>query len=203
VGGVEHETAHTGQLARAALSKRRAPARTKFPTIRPCASPWLAARNYGPKSGHVPPSSLSQGGVRSGIVNKFALRISHLPDQRESETCGSGKRKIPQQQISNELIGFCHFHFLARLRGRLIEIGRDARKTIVIATVYPIKSAAIVISTRPPIQLEGCRWIKRKAVTWGTVDYRMQTSGALFWQQAPAARCYSPRSFTASSRETA
>jgi hypothetical protein len=31
-------------------------------------------------------------------------------------------------------------------RGRLIEKGRDAKKTIAIATAYPIRSAAIVIS---------------------------------------------------------
>ena len=38
-GGVEHETEHKGQLARAATRKPRVPARTKFPIPRPCASP--------------------------------------------------------------------------------------------------------------------------------------------------------------------
>jgi len=35
--GVEHETEHTGQSARVALSKRRGPAQTRFPTTRSCA----------------------------------------------------------------------------------------------------------------------------------------------------------------------
>jgi hypothetical protein len=48
--------------------------------------------------------------------------------------------------MSLQLIGFCHFHFLAWLRGRLIKIGRDAKKTIAIATAYPIRSLAIDIS---------------------------------------------------------
>jgi hypothetical protein len=38
-GGVEHETEHKGQLARAATRKPRVPARTEFPTPRPCAPP--------------------------------------------------------------------------------------------------------------------------------------------------------------------
>ena len=37
--GAEHETEHTGQLARTATGKPRVPARTKFPTLRPCAPP--------------------------------------------------------------------------------------------------------------------------------------------------------------------
>jgi hypothetical protein len=32
------------------------------------------------------------------------------------------------------------------VRGRLIEIGWDAKNTIAIATAYPIRSAAIVVS---------------------------------------------------------
>jgi hypothetical protein len=52
------------------------------------------------------------------------------------------------------LIGFCHLLLhrpslaghRALWRGRLIEKGRDAKKTIAIATAYPIRSAAIVIS---------------------------------------------------------
>jgi hypothetical protein len=44
------------------------------------------------------------------------------------------------------MIGFAIFHSIDRVRGRLIEIGRDAKKTIAIATAYPIRSAAIVIS---------------------------------------------------------
>jgi hypothetical protein len=43
------------------------------------------------------------------------------------------------------LIDPCHLSLHWR-RGRLIEIGRDATKTIAIATAYPIRSAAIVIS---------------------------------------------------------
>ena len=38
-GGVEHETEHKGQLARAATRKPRVPARTKFSTPPPCAPP--------------------------------------------------------------------------------------------------------------------------------------------------------------------
>ena len=40
-GGVEHETEHTGPLGRAAPRNRRVPARTRFPTTRPCAPPKL------------------------------------------------------------------------------------------------------------------------------------------------------------------
>jgi hypothetical protein len=36
-------------------------------------------------------------------------------------------------------------------------------------------------------------------MTWDTVDYRMERSGAPFSQQEPAAWRYSPRSFAASS----
>src|SRR6516225_5542080 len=38
-GGVEHEREHTGQLTQAAARKPRVPARTKFPTPRPCGPP--------------------------------------------------------------------------------------------------------------------------------------------------------------------
>jgi hypothetical protein len=44
---------------------------------------------------------------------------------------------------------FAIFHSLGRVRVRLIEIGRDAKKTIAIATAYPIRSDAIVISKGP------------------------------------------------------
>ena len=72
VGGVEHETEHTGPLARAAPRNRRVPARTKFPTTRPCAPPWLVARNYDPKSDHVSPSSLSQGAFSVALSTGLA-----------------------------------------------------------------------------------------------------------------------------------
>jgi hypothetical protein len=44
------------------------------------------------------------------------------------------------------LIGLYHFSLHGHVRGRLIAIGRDAKKTIAIATAYPIRSAAIVNS---------------------------------------------------------
>lgn len=81
--------------------------------------------------------------------NSTPARASVLPDKRESESSGNGRREIAQQEKrhqSRQLIGFCHFSLQDRARGRLIAIGRDAKKTIAIATAYPMRSAVIVIS---------------------------------------------------------
>ena len=43
---MEHETEHTGQLARAATRKPRVPARTKFPIPRPCAPPTFPSPSW-------------------------------------------------------------------------------------------------------------------------------------------------------------
>ena len=74
---------------------------------------------------------------------------------------------------SRQLIGFCHFHSIDRVSGRSIEIGRDAKKTITIANAYPYRSDAIV--NLQMAQLQRATSIRRKAVTWGTVDYRTRT----------------------------
>jgi hypothetical protein len=44
-----------------------------------------------------------------------------------------------EKESACRLIGLCQFHSIERFRGRLIEIGRVAKKTIAIATAYPIK----------------------------------------------------------------
>jgi hypothetical protein len=88
-------------------------------------------------------------------LSRIVLHV--LPDKRESKSSGNGKHEITQQQKnhqSRQLIGFCHLLLhrpslaghRALWRGRLIEKGRDAKKTIAIATAYPMRSAAIVIS---------------------------------------------------------
>ena len=59
-------------IQEAAPRNRRVPARTKFPTTRPCAPPWLVARNYDPKSDHVSPSSLSQGAFSVALSTGLA-----------------------------------------------------------------------------------------------------------------------------------
>jgi hypothetical protein len=99
-----------------------------------------------------------------------ALSGYTLPNKRESKGCGNGKHEIAQQQKwhqSCQLIGFCHVplhvptlaYRLALWRGRLIEKGRDAKKTIAIATAYPIRSAVIVVSKWPFSQLGRCQLI--------------------------------------------
>ena len=70
-GGVEHETEHTGPLARAVPRKRWVPARTKLPTTRPCAPPVVGGSGIMNRSGPRSAALFVAGGAQRGIVNKF------------------------------------------------------------------------------------------------------------------------------------
>lgn len=66
-----------------------------------------------------------------------------------------------EKESACRLIGLCQFHSIDRFRGRLIEIGRVAKKTIAIATAYPTRSAAIITPmTFSPLGNDS-RWQRR------------------------------------------
>jgi hypothetical protein len=83
----------------------------------------------------------SDGRLRDVCCNPPRIVLHVLPDKHESKSSGNGKHEITEQQKnhqSRQLIGFCHLslhrpslaYHRALWRGRLIEKGRDAKKTI-------------------------------------------------------------------------
>ena len=130
---MEHEREHTGQLTQAAPRKPRVPARTKFPTPRPCGPPNFSVTILVDRSRVVGTRQIRLQSLQRNLSRDLSSLFTHSPNGtlplRMGESCDWDHRNYRKQQCEPVCAARDHAHAgngLAQL-GYKVNAGRVPR----------------------------------------------------------------------------